>query len=66
VYRSLPSLIAARASYLQVTAPAHLIYGENDWSRQLPDAEFTQIPNTGHFISLERPDVPGNLLDSVA
>ncbi|WP_433472867.1 alpha/beta fold hydrolase [Spirillospora sp. CA-142024] len=75
VYRNLSSLIEARARYPQVTAPVHLIYGDKDWSRpsdrqanrrQLPDAEFTQIPNAGHFISLERPDVPADLLNAVA
>jgi pimeloyl-ACP methyl ester carboxylesterase len=74
VYRSLPSLAAARARYPDVTAPVHLVYGEKDWSRppdrqankqQLPNAEFTQIPNVGHFIALERPDVTANLLKSV-
>jgi pimeloyl-ACP methyl ester carboxylesterase len=75
IYRNLPSLVAARARYPEVTAPVHLIYGENDWSRpsdrransrQLPNAEFTQIPKVGHFIALEKPDVPANLLNSVA
>jgi pimeloyl-ACP methyl ester carboxylesterase len=75
VYRNLPSLIAARVRYPEVTAPIHLIYGEKDWSRpsdrqanrrQLPDAEFTQVPKAGHFIALERPDVPADLLNSVA
>jgi pimeloyl-ACP methyl ester carboxylesterase len=75
VYRNLPSLIAARSRYPEVTAPIHLVYGEKDWSRpsdrqanrqQLPNAEFTQVPNAGHFIALERPDVPANLLTSVA
>jgi pimeloyl-ACP methyl ester carboxylesterase len=59
----------------EVSAPVHLIYGENDWSRPsdrqanrqlLPDAEFTQVPNAGHFIALERPDVPADLLNSAA
>jgi pimeloyl-ACP methyl ester carboxylesterase len=75
VYRNLPSLAAARGRYREVTAPVHLIYGEKDWSRpsdrqansqQLPNVEFTQLPNAGHFIALERPDVPANLLNSVA
>lgn len=75
VYRNLPSLIEARARYPQVTAPIHLIYGEKDWSRpsdrqanrrQLPDAEYAQIPDSGHFIALERPDVPADLLNTVA
>jgi pimeloyl-ACP methyl ester carboxylesterase len=75
VYRSLPSLAAARARYPEVTAPVHLIYGERDWSRPsdrqanrqlLPDVEFTQLPEAGHFIALERPDIPADLLNSVA
>jgi pimeloyl-ACP methyl ester carboxylesterase len=75
VYRNLPSLIAARTRYPEITAPIHLVYGEQDWSRPsdrqanrelLPGAEFTQVPNAGHFISLERPDVPAGLLDAVA
>ena len=75
VYRNLPSLIAARPRYPQITAPVHLIYGEKDWSRPsdrqankqlLPKAEFTQVPKAGHFIALERPDVPADLLNSVA
>lgn len=73
VFRNLPSLIAARARYPEVTAPVHLIYGEKDWSRpsdrqanrrRLPNAEFTQVPKAGHFIALERPDVPADLLNS--
>jgi pimeloyl-ACP methyl ester carboxylesterase len=75
VYRNLPSLVAARARYPKVTAPIHLIYGEKDWSRpsdrqanrqQLPDADFTQVPKASHFIALERPDVPADLLTAVA
>ena len=75
VYRNLPSLIAARTRYPEVKAPIHLIYGDKDWSRLsdrqanqqlLPTAEFTHVPNAGHFIALERPDVPADLLNSVA
>ncbi|MFD8719127.1 alpha/beta fold hydrolase [Streptomyces sp. NPDC059629] len=75
VYQNLPSLIAARSRYAEVKAPVHLVYGENDWSRQsdrdankelLPDAEFTQLPGASHFIALERPDVLADLLNSVA
>lgn len=71
VYASLPSFIAARSRYSRVTAPVHLIYGEKDWSRTsdrqankdlIPTAEFIQVPNAGHFIALERPDVPASLL----
>lgn len=75
IYRNIPSLIAARERYREITAPVHLIYGEKDWSRpsdreankqQLPSAKFTQIPNAGHFIALERPDVPAQMLSSAA
>jgi pimeloyl-ACP methyl ester carboxylesterase len=75
VYANLPSLVAARSRYPEVTAPVHLIYGEEDWSRPtdrqanrqlLPAAEFTEVPRAGHFIALERPDVPADLLNSAA
>lgn len=75
VYGNLPSLIAARSRYTDVTAPIHLIYGEKDWSRRsdrqankklLPAAEFTEVTGAGHFINLERPDVPASLLNSMA
>lgn len=75
IFRNLPSLIAARRRYPDVTAPVHLIYGEKDWSRpsdrqadkqQVPHNEFTQIPNAGHFIALERPDALAELLNSLA
>ncbi|MET8758423.1 alpha/beta hydrolase [Lentzea sp. NPDC004782] len=71
IYGNLPTLIAARARYPEVTAPVHLVYGEHDWSRPsdrqanrrlLPGAEFTEVPDAGHFLALERPDV----LDAVA
>jgi pimeloyl-ACP methyl ester carboxylesterase len=71
VYASLPSYIAARSRYSEVKAPIHLIYGDKDWSRTsdrdansrlLPAATFTLVPKAGHFIALERPDVPANLL----
>src|SRR3954451_19338274 len=75
VYANLPSLIAARSRYPEVTAPVHLIYGEHDWSRPsdrranrqlLPAAQSTEALRAGHFIALERPDVPAKLLNSVA
>ena len=71
VYGNLPSLIAARSRYPEVSAPVHLIYGETDWSRPsdrqanrqlLPAADFIQVAGAGHFIALERPDVPANVL----
>ncbi|HSV38978.1 MAG TPA: alpha/beta hydrolase [Nocardioidaceae bacterium] len=75
VYGNLPSLIAARSRYTDVNAPVHLLYGEKDWSRRsdrqankhlLPAAEFTELTGAGHFISLERPDAPAGLLNSLA
>lgn len=75
VYASLPSLIDARSRYPDVTAPVHLIYGDKDWSRPsdrqankqlLPAAEFIEVSSAGHFIALERPDVPAELLNAVA
>jgi pimeloyl-ACP methyl ester carboxylesterase len=72
VYGNLPSLIAARTRYPEISAPVHLIYGEKDWSRPsdrqankqlLPAAEFVQVPGAGHFIVLERPDVPAKVLN---
>jgi pimeloyl-ACP methyl ester carboxylesterase len=71
VYASLPSYIAARTRYGEVRAPIHLVYGEKDWSRVsdrqanerlLPAARVTHVPEAGHFIVLERPDVPAKLL----
>jgi pimeloyl-ACP methyl ester carboxylesterase len=58
----------------EITAPIHLVHGEKDWSRppdrqanrqQLPHAVFTQVAKAGHFIALERPDVPAGLLNSL-
>ncbi|MFJ2967300.1 alpha/beta fold hydrolase [Streptomyces collinus] len=75
VYQALPSLIAARSRYREVKAPVHLVYGEKDWSRPsdreankrlLPAAGFMQVPEAGHFIALERPDVLADLLNAVA
>jgi pimeloyl-ACP methyl ester carboxylesterase len=75
VYRNLPSLIAARAGYPKVIAPVHLVYGEKDWSRPsdrqanrrlMPEAAYTELAKAGHFIALERPDVPADLLNAVA
>jgi len=75
VYANLPSLIGARSRYPEVTPPVHLIYGDHDWSRPsdreanrqlLPTAESTEVLRAGHFIALERPDVPAKLLNSVA
>lgn len=75
VYMNMSSLIAARSRYPEVKAPVHLVYGEKDWSRRsdraankelLPAAEFTELQGVGHFIALERPEVLGDLLVSLA
>jgi len=75
VYAALPGLMAARSRYPAASAAVHLIYGEKDWSRPsdreankqlLPAARFTQVPNAGHFIALERPDVLADLLNRTA
>ena len=75
VYQNLPSLIAARSRYREVTAPIHLIYGQKDWSRTsdrqadrqlLPEADYRLVPGAGHFIALERPDVLADLLNATA
>jgi pimeloyl-ACP methyl ester carboxylesterase len=75
VYRNMSSLVAARSRYSEVKAPVHLVYGEKDWSRRsdraankdlLPGAGFTEIQGVGHFIALERPEIVGDLLVSVA
>jgi pimeloyl-ACP methyl ester carboxylesterase len=75
VYASLPSFIAARFRYPEVSATVHLIYGDEDWSRRtdrqanrqlIPAAEFIEVPDAGHFIALERPEVPAKLLNRLA
>jgi pimeloyl-ACP methyl ester carboxylesterase len=75
VYANLPSLIGARSRYPEVTPPVHLIYGEHDWSRPsdreanrqlIPTAESTEVLRAGHFIALERPEMPAKLLNSAA
>jgi pimeloyl-ACP methyl ester carboxylesterase len=75
VYANLPSLIAARTRYPDVSAQVHLIYGEKDWSRPsdrkanrqlLPTTYYAEAPNAGHFTALEGPDMPANLLNQVA
>ncbi len=62
VYRSLPTLAAARARYPEVTAPVHLIYWEKDWSRPSDwQANRRQLPNAGRGAphGLVPPALPG-------
>ena len=65
VYRNVDSMIAARALYGRVTAPATLIYGDHDWSRAderesdrraIAGAELRIIEDAGHFLSLDAPE----------
>ena len=71
IYGNLPTLIAARSLYADVTAHIDVVYGEHDWSRRsdrdanrqlLRSAQFTDVPGAGHFIALERPDVLAEVL----
>jgi pimeloyl-ACP methyl ester carboxylesterase len=66
VYRSLPTLIAARAHYSAVSVPVTLLYSERDWSHPterattaaaLPTASVREIPHAGHFAAMEKPQV---------
>jgi pimeloyl-ACP methyl ester carboxylesterase len=70
-----PAVFSRTTGPVKAATPVHLVYGEKDWSRPsdreanrqlLPIADFTQVPNAGHFIALERPDVPANLLTSAS
>lgn len=60
---------------MPLATSTHTPYGEKDWSRSsdrqanehlLSSAQFTQVPNAGHFIALERPDVPASVLNESA
>jgi pimeloyl-ACP methyl ester carboxylesterase len=64
VFRNVDSMIAARALYGRVTAPATVIYGDHDWSlvpereanlALLRGARSISLPGTGHFAALEQP-----------
>jgi pimeloyl-ACP methyl ester carboxylesterase len=65
VYKSLPSYVAARAIYKDVTVPVTMVYGDHDWSRrqeresalaEIRGAKMITLSNTGHLSSLESPD----------
>ena len=71
VYRNVDSMIAARALYGRIRVPVTLVYGDHDWSHP-PEREATlavlrgarsiSLPDTGHFIALERPDRVAEIL----
>ncbi|WP_059014365.1 alpha/beta hydrolase [Mycobacterium sp. M26] len=72
VYRSLPGFIRARSRYPEVGAPVTLVYSDGDWSRpaerdQVENAlrrvERVNIPLSGHFASLEKPEVVAAILN---
>jgi pimeloyl-ACP methyl ester carboxylesterase len=71
IYRSLESLIAARARYPRINVPVTLVYGDEDWSRtsdrqanieSVPGARKIVLLETGHFAALERPDDVARIL----
>jgi pimeloyl-ACP methyl ester carboxylesterase len=71
VFRSVESMIAARALYGRVSAPVTVIYGDHDWSRPPErEANFTHLraaraislSDTGHFAALEQPDRVAEIL----
>lgn len=71
VYRSLPSYVAARKLYDDVTVPVTMVYGDHDWSRTkdrndatalLRSAKMTTLPKTGHFASLDSPEEVSTIL----
>lgn len=71
VYGNLPSLVAARTCYPAVTAPVHVVYGRSGWSRasdreanrrHLPQAQFLEVADAGHFLALEQPQALSCLL----
>lgn len=62
---AMPSFIAARETYRQVSVPVTLVYGEADWSQPaernanaalVPNSELIELAATGHFASLESPE----------
>ena len=71
IYRSLKGFNRARHRYPEVSAPVTLVYSDRDWSRpaerdqvasSLADVQRINLPRTGHFSSLERPDDVARIL----
>ncbi|WP_207717442.1 hypothetical protein [Caenimonas soli] len=60
--------IAQSAFPRQVQLTQELPHGPQTQANKelLPSAQFTQVANAGHFIALERPDVPARLLNENA
>jgi len=75
IYRSLAGFDAARQRYREISAPVTLVYSEHDWSKQherdrvaasLAQVQRVNLPNVGHFSSLERPADVARILSGVA
>lgn len=65
IFRNLPTMIAARTAYPQITAPVDIAYGDHDWSRTsdrarnaevIPHAVVRTWAHTGHFAAMESPE----------
>ena len=64
-FRALPSYIAARDLYPNITAPVTLVYSDHDWSkpeerrdvaRLIEGSRLITLRQAGHFSALERPE----------
>jgi len=74
--KALPSFIAARDLYRDITVPVTVVYGDDDWSRpqeraqvadRLPGSRPITLQHTGHFSALERPEeIARIVLDAAA
>ena len=51
--------------YGNINIPVHVVYGDQDWSNEnerqqtvkdIPGATMEEIANSGHFLSLDRPE----------
>lgn len=71
IYLSLEGFNRARRRYPDVSAPVTLVYSDRDWSRprerdqvasSLPDVQRIELPSSGHFSSLERPEDVARIL----
>ena len=67
--------IAARDEYPQIAVPVTLVYGDHDWSRpreraanalswRIPGATVVNVPDCGHFATLDRPDELARLISN--